>query len=388
MEGSIEKRGSRIYRLKVHLGYNGEGRRLSKSSTIHGTRREAQARLKVLLAEYEQLAPQTGAFMTVSGFLDYWLENYAANLAKRTAENYREYVSNYIKPYIGDIRLDQLTRQNVQEFYKDLGQRGTRRNNQVGLSPTTVFNTSRVLKGALNRAVEWKYIGNNPALGVKTPQLVEREHRILTVEELTMVLAASKDTQIYLPVMLLWSLGLRRGEVCGLRWQDLDLDRSIAGIRHTLIRVSPGNLVFKAPKTKSGRRSVKLSSVLVSALREHRAQQLTYAEVLGSSYNPMNLVICRADGRPVDPATIYSQFQRLLERLKIPRVALHDLRHTHATQLLQQGVNIKVIAERLGHADPAITLRVYAHVIESMQEEAADLTNDLLIQATKTSTDL
>lgn len=395
MQGYIEKRGEGHYRLRFDVGYDEAGNRIRKSVTVRGTRKEAQARLRELLKEFEQKTRAPTAKMTVAEYLDYWLEHYAAQLAKRTAENYAEYVRYYIKPHIGSVPLDKLTRHQIQSFYAELEKNGRRKVPAAdsarqaakpnpwgaGLSPTTVFNIHRVFKGALKQAVIWEFVSKNPADGVKPPQPDEREHRILSVEELALVLSAAAETQIFLPVLLGWSVGLRRGEICGLRWQDVDLKNGIAAIRHTLVRVSTGNLIFKPPKTKSGRRSVKLAALLVEALTREGEKLRECRRVLGSSYNPHNLVVCRANGSPVNPTTIYQQFQTLLERLELPRIAIHDLRHTHATHLLQQGINVKVVAERLGHADPGITLRVYAHVLQSMQAEAADRTNDLLEQA-------
>jgi len=397
MEGHIEKRGEQVYRLRLHLGYDEVGNRIRRSVTVHGTRKEAQAKLRQLLQEAEQRRSAPTTSMTVAQFLDYWLANYAGRLAQRTCKNYTEYVEYYIKPHLGGLALSALTRQHIQDLYSKLEKTGrlkakaedSLRRPAVpsmwgeGLSPTTIANTHRVLRGALKRAVVWEFLDRNPADGVKPPQPVEREHRILSVEELALVLEAARTTQLYLPVMLGWSVGLRRGEICGLRWQDIDLVNYTAAIRHTLVRVGPGNLIFKPPKSKSGKRSVRLAPLLVDALQAERERLAERRGILGSSYNPHNLVVSRADGSPVDPATIYSQFQNLLDRLKLPRMAIHDLRHSHATTLLKQGINVKVIAERLGHADPAITLRVYSHVLESMQAEAADCTNSLLEEATR-----
>jgi integrase len=184
--------------------------------------------------------------------------------------------------------------------------------------------------------------------------------------------------RLYLPLTIALTTGLRRGEICGLRWQDVNVARQQLSVRQTLVRVSPGNLQFKRPKTKTGRRAVAMPGLLIEALEAARIDQEGIRAVLGLTYNEEGLVYVREDGRPVDPATLYSNFQKLLQRLGLPKMRLHDLRHSHATFLMEAGVHIKVAAERLGHTDPALTMRVYSHVSDTLQQDAADRTDAIL----------
>jgi integrase len=374
MRGYVEKRGEKTYRVRVDLGSDETGRRRSKSETVHGTKREAQKRLVQLMAEAEAGAVITAAPQTLGEFLDYWLANYAKKLATRTYHNYGEYVRHYIKPRLGQIRLDQLQPHHIQAFYTSLEESGSAKKG-TGLSPTTVFNCHRVLKGALKRAVQWQLLSRNPAEAVTPPRPVEREQRVIGREQVTVLLQAAKDCRLYAPILIGLATGMRRGEICGLRWQDVNFEKSTLAVRQTLVSVGQKQLEFKTPKTKAGRRVVKLPTMLVEALQEERAVQEQARHVLGPTYNPLGLVVCRADGSPVHPATLYSRFQQLLERLGLPRVAIHDLRHSHATHLLEAGINPKVVSERLGHTDPALTLRVYSHVLDHIQQEAADQTD-------------
>jgi integrase len=382
MEGCIEKRGEQVYRLKLHLGYDASGKRLWKSVTVHGSRRDAQKRLAELLTELHA-SQDAGGTTTVDAaqplgeYLDFWLTTFARRKSSRTYENYREYVDNYIKPGIGTIRLDRLQTEHIQAFYDRL-EVTKRRTGDSLLSPTTVFNCHRVLKGALRRAVLWKKLRANPADGAIPPKPVEREPRLLTPEQIAVLLKAAGEYRLYVPILLGLSTGMRRGELCGLRWSDVRLDRGTLSVRQTLVRIGPGRLEFKSPKTKSGRRNVKLPTILVEALTAEKEGQEEARRVLGPTYNAAGLVLCRADGTPQDPATLYSNFQKLLIRLGLPRMAIHDLRHSHATLLLEEGAHIKVVAERLGHSDPGLTMRVYSHVLDHMQQSAADQTDAVL----------
>jgi integrase len=384
MRGSIEKRGEQVYRLRVHLGYAPDGRRSFRTETVHGTKREAEKRLNEILQEVQATPVQElkthTEVQTVGQFLDHWLTTYARRKSPRTFENYTEYVENYIKPHLGALPLTELATKQVQEFLDRLSL--TRRRNSVGiLSPTTVNNCHRVLKGALQRAVLWKLIPLNPAMGAYPPRVEEREPRVLNPEQIALLLASAERTRLKVPVLLGLATGMRRGEICGLRWSDVRFDRAAISVRQTLVRVAPGQLEFKPPKTRSGRRSIQLPKLLVEALRKELEKQTEARSVLGKSYNAHDLVVCREDGRPVDPATLYSNFQKLLEKAGLPRMAIHDLRHSHATLLLEEGQHIKVVAERLGHADPGVTMRVYSHVMAHMQQGAADSTESVLRSA-------
>jgi integrase len=240
-----------------------------------------------------------------------------------------------------------------------------------------------VLKGALRKGVLLKKIPYNPADGAVPPRPAQREPRVLMPEQLAALMEAVTGTSLFLPILLGLSTGLRRGEICGLRWQDVRLDRGTLSVSQTLVRVAPGQLEFKAPKTKSSKRKVKLPSVLVEILASEKEQQERARRELSQYYNKDNLVVCRPDGTRVDPATLYSKFQKLLIRLKLPRMAIHDLRHSHATLLLEEGQHPKVVAERLGHSDPGLTLRIYSHVLAHMQQGAAEQTDRTLRLAMK-----
>lgn len=377
MNGSIDQRGPSTYRIRVQLGRDAQGRRLQKTETVHGSKKDAQKRLAELLVEVNKgLAVHTGP-MTVAQFLDYWLETYGRRLSARTRRNYAEYCEYYICPGIGTVRLDQLQPAHIQALYARLEQGGGRKRG-TPLSPTTVFNLHRVLKGALRRAVQWQMLGRNPAEAVTPPRPTRRKPNVLTLEQVATVLEAAEGNQLYVPVLLAICTGLRRGELCGLRWQDVNLDAGTLAIQQTLVAVGERKLEFKAPKTDMGRRSVRLPALVVERLRAERDRLAERRAAFGPSYNREDLVVCRTDGTPMHPGTLYSNFQKLLKRAGVERRAIHDLRHSHATHLLEAKVHPKVVSERLGHSDPALTLRVYSHVLDDIQQEAAEQTDNML----------
>jgi len=380
MQGSIDQRGPTTYRLRVILGRDADGKRLQKTVTVHGTKRDAQKKLAELLVEVNKgLVVNTGP-MSVSEFLTYWQETWGRRLSARTRQNYNEYIEYYVNPTIGKIRLDQLQPTHIQALYARLEQGGgTKRG--TPLSPTTVFNLHRVLKGALRRAVQWQLLGRNPAEAVTPPRPTRRKPKVLTLEQVATVLEAARGNQLYTPVLLAVCTGMRRGELCGLRWDHVNLSLGTIAIQQTLVAVGQSRLEFKAPKTEMGRRSVRLPALVVEHLMQEQHLLAERRAALGPSYNRENLVVCRTNGTPMHPNTLYSNFQKLLKRAGVERRAIHDLRHSHATHLLEANVHPKVVSERLGHSDPALTLRVYSHVLDDIQQEAATQTDELVGKA-------
>jgi integrase len=191
------------------------------------------------------------------------------------------------------------------------------------------------------------------------------------------LLGAAEDTRLALPVMLAVTTGLRRGEILGLRWRDVDLQGGTLAVRPSLEQTRDG-LAFKQPKTSKGRRVVALPSLALDALHQHKARQAAVKLALGPAYDDHDLVCAREDGRPWPPDGFSTAFVNLVRKAGIPPTRFHDLRHTHATQLLRQGVHPKIVSERLGHATVGITLDVYSHVLPGMQEEAAARTDAAL----------
>jgi integrase len=228
----------------------------------------------------------------------------------------------------------------------------------------------RVLRKALKHAVKWHLLIRNPADAADPPRAEHREMSTLDEEGVATLFEAVRGTRLEVPVMLAVTTGLRRGELLGLRWRDVDLEKGTLAVRQSIEQTKDG-LAFKEPKTRRGRRVVALPNVTVEALRRHRSEQAKRRLALGSPYKDQGLVLTRLDGRPMDPAETSKAFARVVVKTGLRRVSFHGLRHTHATLLLRSNVHPKIVSERLGHATIGITLDTYSHVVPDMQEAAA-----------------
>src|SRR5712691_10092345 len=219
---------------------------------------------------------------------------------------------------------------------------------------------------------------------VEPPRQTRKERRTLTIEQVTtQLLPALKGHRLYAAFLTLFMMGLRRGELLGLRWQDIDWKVGVLHIRQTLVRVKNHEtghtqLVFQEPKTEHSRRTIPIPEVCLVALRHHRAQQAEEKLALGQAYQDHGLVFCQADGEPMDPHTINFYFSQALARAGLPAIRVHDARHTFATWLLEQGVSPKVVQTMLGHSDIGTTLNIYSHVSLDLEKQAAATLNAVL----------
>ena len=228
----------------------------------------------------------------------------------------------------------------------------------------------RLLRRALHQAVRWELLARNPADLVDPPRVTPVEMKALDEDGLVPLLGVVRDTKLHLPTPLAAVTGLCRGELLALRWSDVDLETGECRVVRSL-QETPDGVGFKAPKTARGRRVVLLPRLAVSALKAHRASQNGERLRLGTAYEDQDLILARADGSPWPPSQFSSEFARLVKKRGI-RCRFHDLRHSHASQLLRQGVPVKVVSERLGHASASITLDVYSHVLPGMQQAAVE----------------
>lgn len=280
-------------------------------------------------------------------------------------------VKRHIVPALGSMTLQNLTSPRLNALYADLLESG-RRDGKGRLSPRTARYVHTIIRKALKDAVRWNPAATLPDYA-QAPRHVphEREQATWTPAELRTFLDGVRDDRLYAAFMLAGTTGVRRGEVLGLRWRDVDLDAGRAAVTQTLLSLRY-KLMFSTPKTAKGRRSVALDRVTISSLRVHRKRQLEERLALGPGYHDDDLVFVREDGQPFHPELFSELFVQHTRRLGLPGIRLHDLRHTHATLALAAGVHPKVVSERLGHATVSITLDTYSHGVPSLQEEAAE----------------
>jgi integrase len=381
MRGSVYKRG-KAWWVKVELGTDENGKRIRHQQRGGATKKEAEAVLTQIQARVDSGTYVEPTKQTVGRFLaESWLPAIRETVRPSTMDSYRMLVSKHIAPALGSTRLQSLTPARLNAFYADL-LAGGRVDGKGGLSPKTVRNVHVVLHRALRDAVRWSLIPRNPAEYADPPKLTDsgrKEMQTWTAQELRTFLEQVADDRLYAAFLLAASTGMRRGEVLGLRWSDVSLDLSRLSVRQTLI-TTDYRLEFSTPKTNKGRRSIALDATTLAGLREHRKAQLEERMAVGEGFQDHGLVFCKVDGSPLHPDLFSQTFDRYVVRSGLPRVRLHDLRHTHATLALQAGVHPKVVSERLGHSTVAFTLDVYSHAIPAMQEEAAETVASLVFR--------
>jgi integrase len=383
--GHIRQRSPGSWELRYGLGVDpATGRRKTATATVKGARKDAERELRRLLRTIDTGEHAAPSRMTAGQWLATWLDTIRPEVSPKTHERYVELAEGFIVPALGHVHLTKLTPPAIQAAYTRWATDGRRDGKPGGLSPQTRRHLHRVLMGALNRAVEQQILARNPAaaLGRRLPKVELKEMATLSAEQAARLLDAIRHNRIYWPVVLALATGARRGEILALRWRHIDLDRGVVTIAQSLEETRGGVLRFKAPKTDRAR-SVPLPAFAVVELRRHKIEQAEELLALGIRQDDNTLLCRRADpfnrdGR-LDPVAAMNghavgrEYRRVFRGLKldIPYVRFHDLRHSHATQLLIAGVHAKVVQERLGHSNIGITLGTYSHVVGTMQEDAA-----------------
>lgn len=380
VRGHIRPRGKDTWVIVVDVGKDpATGKRKQKWLTVKGTKRDADRKLAELLNDLNKGSYVEPPKITVGQYLDRWLEDYArANTSQRTFERYAEIVRLHLKPALGGLQLSQLRPLHLQQYYTTALREGRKDGKPGGLSPRTVLHHHRVLHEALDQAVRWQLLARNPADAVEPPRPERHEMQVLTAEQVRLLLEAAQDTPWYVPVLLAVTTGMRRGEILGLRWSDVDLEAGVVSVRQTLQTSRELGLAFKEPKTDKSRRSLPVPAYVVEVLREHRKRQVEERLAAGPRYQDHGLVVSAPDGTPIHPDSFSKAFARIARKAGVPATRLHDSRHTHASLLLAQGVHPKIVSERLGHSGIGITLDTYSHLLPGLQEEAVRRLGDTL----------
>ncbi|HET6873754.1 MAG TPA: site-specific integrase [Acidimicrobiales bacterium] len=371
-DGTIIKRGNK-WSVVLDLGTDETGRRVRKWHSGYATKRDAQrARIELLgrLQQDSYVEPQK---MTLRAFLvDEWLPGVRASVRPTTWESYRHNIESYVAPsQLAGTPLQKVTPAAINAFYAYLLESG--RKDGRGLSAKSVRNVHGVLHKALRDAVRWGRITRNVADLADPPRWARPEMKVWTAAELRQFLDSVRTDRMYAAYVLSATTGMRRGEVLGLRWADVNLERGTLAIVQARTVVTYRDVTQSEPKTARGRRSVALDPPTVAALRSHRARQAEERLAIGEGWTDTGLVFTRPDGTGIHPHRFTAWFDQASARAGLPRIRLHDARHSYATLALEAGVHPKIVSERLGHATVAITLDTYSHVTPSMQREAAAL---------------
>jgi integrase len=319
-----------------------------------------------LHAKGEQVEPSK---VTLAVFLRDWLETTKPRLKAGTFRSYHDIVEHRLIPHLGDVRLSELRPALVARCYADLRTSG-RRDGNGGLSETSIEHTHRCLHSALEHAARTRLVARNVADDVVKPKRGHVEMRTWSAEELTVFLASTARHRLYPLFVTAATTAMRRGEILGLQWQDVDLDAGRLSVRRS--RTSVGYAIVEdAPKSRKSVRTVDLDPETVAVLRRWRKSQLEERLAWGEGWTDTELVFTREDGTGLHPHQVADAFDAAVKRSKQPKVRYHDLRHTWATLALRAGVSPKIVSERLGHASVGFTLDTYAHATPGWQAEAA-----------------
>jgi integrase len=367
-DGSIIKRklkdGSLRYDVVVDLGPDPvTGKRRQRKQTFK-TKREAVAFKTARLAEIAQGTAVDRSRQTVAELLRYWLTTYAQHHVRPgTLEGYGYTINGHIIPALGAVPVQRLTAQQVQQFYSD--------KLTAGCSPRTVQLCHLRLKQALDMAVTMGLVVRNVADATKPPSVERREMRTWTAAQARQFLAVAAQSS-YGPIwLLLLATGMRRGEALGLRWQDVDALQGVVHVRQT-VTVVRGAPHVGPPQSRSSRRAVPVPAHVMAALREHHARQNAQRLSRGTLWQNNDLVFASAVGTPINPNNLTRDYDRWVKQAGVPRIRIHDQRHTHVTLALAAGANFKAVSQRVGHAKPSITLDLYAYVLPEQHRDVSD----------------
>jgi integrase len=366
-EGSITKRndGRWMARYTVYTA-NGPKRR-----HIYGrTRQEVAEKLSKAVSDRVGGVVFDGDYETLGAYLQRWIDEVVRGTVKQsTLENYAYIARLHIIPELGRVKLRALKSRDVRRHYRE--------KLDSGLSPRTVQIIHTVLRKALQQAVRDDVLPRNICDAVTAPRQTKKEMQPLTPEQAKRLLENVREDRLRALYVLAITAGLREGELLGLRWEDVDLERKLLQVRRQLTRTRDG-LSFTAPK-RGKARVVRLTDMATAALEAHREAQNEERARAGSLWQETGLVFTSITGTPVDVGNLtYRSFRPLLKRTDLPRIRFHDLRHTCATLLLSKGTHPKIVQEMLGHANISMTMDTYSHVLPDMQEKAVSAMDDVL----------
>ncbi len=390
MRGHIHKRqwkgrGGKVqvlWYVVVDIGQRDDGRRQQKWHGGFKTRRDAERALAELVQSLEKQTYVTPQHVSLAEFArDEWLPTMRTQVKHSTWDSYRRNLELHVFPVLGGTQLQQVTAGHLNGLYRSLLGSG-HRNGTSGSAPKTVRNIHIAVSKLLADAVDRGLVSRNIATSAKAPKPRKTgltEIRFWTPEELSAFLQSMKDDRLYPLWHLAAMTGMRRGELLGLRWDDIDFGAKRVAVRQAVISVAYEVLVT-TPKSHSAR-VIDLDPRSVDVLRQHRRAQDAEQVAAGDHYVENDRVFRKPDGTAIHPDVVRTMFELRVTRSGLKRIRFHDLRHTHTTIGLRAGVPVKVMSERLGHTTPAFTLQQYAHVIPGMQAEAAEAIADLVADA-------
>lgn len=393
MAGSIEKRGKNSYRLTVSEGFDLNGKPMIHRKTIHGTKKEAEVELAKFVTEVQNGLVIDGKSLKFSEFVDVWKRDYGLKeLAPTTYKRYCRMLETRILPYFGHFYINKIRPTDIMKFY-DLLEKDTQLVRKKGnnglktkkpLSGKTILEHHRLLRAMLHRAVYWQLIVNNPAERVQPPRAKKPKRRSYDDKQAKILLEnleklTVEDTKYKVAIILTIFTGVRLGELMGLEWQDVDFRNGIISINRSSQYLSDMGVFTKVPKTESSIREIAIPEFIISLLEEYKLWYEDQKSLYGELWTNSDRLFVQADGKPMHPSSISKWFVKYVSTIGLPVINFHGLRHTNASLLVAQNVDIAVVSARLGHAQISTTLDFYVHPLLSHNRKAGYALENLLL---------
>lgn len=381
MKGYVAKKGDRWYAV-IYEGLDPVTGKERRSWHPAGTSREEAERLAARLAAELNGRNDEGRSLSFGAYLTTrWLPGKKVELARSTWDGYRRKIDRHILPTLGSVSIRRLRPHHLEALYD---QKLHPTDGRKPLAPKTVLEIHLIIRGALNDAVRRGIVTRNVAVVAHAPKLraiPKVEQQAWTAQQLQRFLREAAGHRLFPAMWLSANTGLRRSELLGLQWTDVDLETATVSINRGLVSVGY-DVHMSRGKTSNSRRAINLDSTTVQVLSAWRDWQQTEQRAVG--LKPSGWVFTNAAGNPIHPHSISQTFERIVKRAGVPKIRLHDIRHTHGTLLIKAGVPVKVVSERLGHGNPAFTINTYQHVLPGMQAEAARVFEGLIAPAAST----
>lgn len=393
MAGSIEKRGKNSYRLTVAEGFDLNGKTMIHRKTVHGTKKDAEVELAKFVTEVQNGLVVDGKSLRFSEFTEIWKRDYGSKeLAPTTYKRYCRMLETRLLPYFGHFYINKIRPTDIMKFY-DLLEKDTQLVRKKGnngsktkkpLSGKTILEHHRLLRAMLHKAVYWQLIVANPAERVQAPKAKKPKRRSYDDEQTKILLEnlellSIEDTKYKVAIILTIFTGVRLGELMGLEWQDVDFKNGIVSINRSSQYLSDMGVFTKTPKTESSIREIAIPEFIISLLEEYKLWYEEQKSIYGELWTNSGRLFVQADGKPMHPSSISKWFVRYVSTIGLPVINFHGLRHTNASLLVAQNVDIAVVSARLGHAQISTTLDFYVHPLLSHNRKAGYALENLLL---------
>ena len=393
MAGSIEKRGKNSYRLSCLAGYNLQGKPIKKTKTVHGTKKEAEIELAKFVADVQNGMVIEGKSLKFSEFTEIWKRDYGSKeLAPSTYKRYCRMLETRLLPYFGHFYVNKIKPTDIMQFY-DLLSKDTqlvRKKDNEGnktlkpLSGKTILEHHRLLRAMLHKAVYWQVIVSNPAERVQPPKAKKPKRKYYDDDQCKILLENLEqldEEQIKYKTAIILTVftGVRLGELMGLEWNDIDFRNGIVSINRSSQYLADTGVFTKVPKTESSIREVAIPDFVISLLEEYKLWYEEQKSLYGELWIDSNRLFVQADGKPMHPSTISKWFVKYVDQIGLPVINFHGLRHTNATLLIAQNIDVAVVAARLGHAQITTTFNFYVHPIIAHNKKAGFALENLLL---------